>query len=204
MFKNPDTPLAVFLRTIGDLIGLNLLFLLCCIPVITIGPALSAMYAVLFHQNRGETVPVIRTFFKNFRDNFLQALVFELIMVFLGVIAWADITFALTFEGNLRTVFIVVGAIVGSLAMIIWTLGIAQQSIYQNTIKNYLINSFKLAVCAPIQLVLTWVVWLAPVALIIFAPQVAINIGAFYIMMGASLPAFITSKILQTVFNKCE
>ena len=38
---NLDSPVIVFLTTVADFMMLNILFILCCAPVITIGPAVS-------------------------------------------------------------------------------------------------------------------------------------------------------------------
>ena len=43
---NPDSPLMRALGVVWDLIVLNLLFLVCCIPVVTIGPAITALHYV--------------------------------------------------------------------------------------------------------------------------------------------------------------
>ena len=40
-----ENPVIAFLNKMADLILLNLIFLLCCIPVVTIGPAITALYA---------------------------------------------------------------------------------------------------------------------------------------------------------------
>ncbi len=43
---NPDSPMMRSLGVVWDLIVLNLLFLVCCIPVVTIGPAITALHYV--------------------------------------------------------------------------------------------------------------------------------------------------------------
>ena len=43
---NMDNKFFTFMGRVADLIILNLLFLLCCIPIVTIGPAITAMYYV--------------------------------------------------------------------------------------------------------------------------------------------------------------
>ncbi len=199
-----ETPLAQLLGKVGDLIVLNILCAVCCVPIITIGASFSAMYAVLLKQERGETCPLFRTFFASFKGNFLKATAIEGMVLLLGVISAMDILFALDYEGNLRLLFIVVGAIIASVALIIFTLGFTQQSIYENTLKNYLKNSFLIAACAPIQVVLSWAAWALPVVLFILYPQACVNNGFLYIMFGISGPAYITVLLLKGVFSKCE
>lgn len=57
------------------IVALNLLFLICSIPVITIGASCTAMYTVLFRFVRNDEPDILKTFFKAFRENLKNALV---------------------------------------------------------------------------------------------------------------------------------
>lgn len=57
-----ENPVIAFLNKMADLILLNLIFLLCCIPVVTIGPAITALYAVSLRSVRYGDGYVIQTF----------------------------------------------------------------------------------------------------------------------------------------------
>lgn len=52
------------------IVAVNLLFLVCSLPVVTAGVACSAMYAVLFRYIRGDEPDIVRTFGKEFKNNF--------------------------------------------------------------------------------------------------------------------------------------
>ena len=49
---NLDSPVIVFLTTVADFMMLNILFILCCAPVITIGPAVSALYTNYYARGK--------------------------------------------------------------------------------------------------------------------------------------------------------
>ena len=49
-----DNPLMRFLSKIADLLALNLLFLLCSIPIFTIGASLTSMYYCFFKMKDQE------------------------------------------------------------------------------------------------------------------------------------------------------
>ena len=51
---NEDNVVHVFLNKLGDIVIANLLFILCCIPVITIGPSLTALYPLHDAYRKGE------------------------------------------------------------------------------------------------------------------------------------------------------
>ena len=72
-FLDIDGPFMSLLTAIADMIILNLLTLFCCLPVITAGAAFTALHYVVLKQVRGDSPYVIRSFFKSFKQNFLQA-----------------------------------------------------------------------------------------------------------------------------------
>ena len=74
-----ENPVIAFLNKMADLILLNLIFLLCCIPVVTIGPAITALYAVSLRSVRYGDGYVIQTFFRSFKQNFKQSFVVGMI-----------------------------------------------------------------------------------------------------------------------------
>ena len=51
---NIDNPVMQFLSKMFDLVVLNLIFILSCIPIITIGASISALYYVCLKMLRGE------------------------------------------------------------------------------------------------------------------------------------------------------
>lgn len=83
-FFSSDGPFIGCIQKIGTLILLGILFLVCSLPVITIGTAASALYyAVAKSVRRGRGYPV-REFFRAFRRNLGKGI---LLTVLLGGIA---------------------------------------------------------------------------------------------------------------------
>ena len=72
-FFNLDSPFMIFLSNLTDVVILNVLCLVCCIPVITIGPSITAMHYVTLKMAREEEISVMKFFFKAFKENFKQA-----------------------------------------------------------------------------------------------------------------------------------
>ena len=69
---------------------LNLLWLVCSIPIVTVGASTSALYYVTLKLVRDEEENVTAMFFRAFRENFRQATVLWLIMLAAGVFLGAD------------------------------------------------------------------------------------------------------------------
>lgn len=89
-FFNPDNIVMQFLQKMSDLVILNLIFLISCIPVITIGSALSAMYYVNLKIIRGEDPYIWRNYWKAFRENFKQSTIVWLICLALFIFLKLD------------------------------------------------------------------------------------------------------------------
>ena len=73
---SPDSFLIKSLTLLCDLMYLNLLFLICSLPIFTIGASTTALYAVLFKRIRGKDVKIGKTYFAEFKSNFKQATLF--------------------------------------------------------------------------------------------------------------------------------
>lgn len=90
-FFKPDGPVMSFISTVTDLLLLNLVFIVCCIPIFTIGASYSAMSYVAMKIVRGEEPKVFGPFFKAFKRNFKQATISWIIfmaVIFLLFLDW--------------------------------------------------------------------------------------------------------------------
>ena len=66
---NTDNVVMRISEKVLDLVTVNLLFVLSCLPVLTIGIAKISLYQTLFAMKHQRRVPVIRSYAKAFRDN---------------------------------------------------------------------------------------------------------------------------------------
>jgi len=69
---SPDSKIMQIISRVTDLILLNILYLLTCLPVFTVGAATSAMYTLCFRMMREEDSGILKPYFKAFRENFKQ------------------------------------------------------------------------------------------------------------------------------------
>ena len=70
---SPDSKIMQVLGRITDLILLNLLFLITCLPIFTIGAAITALYTMCFRLMREEYNGIVKSYFRAFQDNFKPA-----------------------------------------------------------------------------------------------------------------------------------
>ena len=136
-----ESPLFVFLGKLADLLILNILTLICCIPVFTIGASLTAMNYVALKMVRNEETYIVKSFFKSFRQNFRQATLIWLIYLLVFVILIGDFLIfkysTLEFPGWVRIAFLSVVLIVLFASMHVFPV-LAR---FDNSIKNTFRNS---------------------------------------------------------------
>ena len=68
-----DNVVIRFLNKVADLVVLNLLFVLCSLPIITIGASMTAMIAVSLRSVEYGDGYVVKSFFHSFKESFKQA-----------------------------------------------------------------------------------------------------------------------------------
>ena len=78
---NLDNGVMRFFSRVFDIVVLNLLFIICCIPVVTIGASLTAMYSITLKMVRNEESHIIREFLKAFKQNFKQGTIVGIIAI---------------------------------------------------------------------------------------------------------------------------
>lgn len=140
-----DSPVMRVLNRVGDLLILNVLMIVCCIPVITAGAAFTAMHYVLLKIVRGEEGYLIRGFFKSFRSNFRQATLIWLLMLLVVAVYVGDI-WIFNYSGLVfpKPLIIAVAAVAFVLLMIaVYVFPL--QARFENSVKNTLKNAMLLA-----------------------------------------------------------
>lgn len=86
-----NSPLFRFFSRVGDLILLNLLCILCCLPIFTIGASFTAMYYVTLRVCRKDDVRIVHDFFHSFRQNFKQGIVVHILFSVITIILALDL-----------------------------------------------------------------------------------------------------------------
>lgn len=66
---NPDGPLVLFGEHLFNIMAVSLLWVLCCVPIVTIGSATCALYYVAVKQVRRNNGSLLKNFFGSFRDS---------------------------------------------------------------------------------------------------------------------------------------
>lgn len=108
-FFNMDSPVMRFLSRLCDLMILNILCLICCIPIVTIGASITALYSVTLKMVKGEDSYIAKGFFKGFRQNFKISTIIWLILLVIGALLAFDFRAVNMLPAALQNVFLYFG-----------------------------------------------------------------------------------------------
>lgn len=115
-----------FMGKLFDAVALSIVYTLVCLPIVTIGPATSALYYATVKSIRRDRSYPIKEFFKAFKRDFKQSFVVGLILVVVGVILYVDVKFAINFINNsltyMRYLYLIIGMVVSFIAVYIFPL----------------------------------------------------------------------------------
>lgn len=198
-FMSLDGPVMKFLGKVADMMILNLLVLLCSIPIITMGAALTAMHYVALRVVRNEESYITKDFFKSFKLNFKQATVMWIFVLLIGALIGYDIFIMTSTTINIPVVIKVIILVVTAILTLTTSFVFPLLSKFDNTNVNIFKNSFAISIAKFPRAIVMVVVSLAPIA-ILFMPQYL----PFFILFGFSVPAWICAFLYNDVFKRLE
>ena len=172
---NTESSLFEFLGTFTDFVGLNLIFLITCIPIITIGPALSALYTVTLREARGEHGYFISTYLKAFKANIKNGIILFLIYLLAGAVLLFNLIFWYNSGSTPGNIIFIILAVISVCYVISIFYVFALNARYENSIKQTIYNAFFLPFSSPLFTLLIVAIpatalllaWLTPVLRVI-------------------------------------
>ncbi len=197
---NIESPVFQFLGTLFDFVVLNAIFLVTCIPVITIGPAVSALYTITLREARDEQNGIVRPYFTAFKSNFKHSFLLSLLYALAGAVLLYNLAFWSQKKTAFGTVFLIIVALCTLLYLFSLLYVFALSARFENTIKQTIKNSFLIALTNPVQTLFLLLILVIGFALAYVSPMFRI----FLIIVGFAFLAYCASFPLTKVFRRYE
>lgn len=194
-----DTPLSRFVNSLGELIILNLYYVVCCLPVVTIGAANAALYGACFRFGTDQQESSARVFFRLFRSSLKKGTVLWLLVLAAsaGVAASAWLLYWRT--DWLHFLFIPVLALLVLVLMAAWYV-FALVGLFDSPISATLSNALILCLgYLPQSLLILLINWL-PVVIALIAPGAFMWATWFWSFLYFALAAKYTTKLAKKAF----
>ena len=198
---NPDSPFFQFMNSLAAFIGLNVIFLITCLPIFTIGPALTALYTVTLKEARKEGGYIFSNYFKAFKENFRQSAAAFLIQLVLALV----FLFNAHFWGEQNTVlgnalmFVMTALLVVLALTFMYCYPLMAR--FDNTLTQSMKNAFFVAITHP-----KFTLGLAGILAVylFFCFGFSDFAKVFMILLGFSFLAYCNSMLLMKVFQDYE
>ena len=182
-----------------DVIVLHFFWVVCSLPIVTFGPATTALYFSIMKTVDDKEAHYYRAFFKSFKQNLKQGI--PLGLMFLGIEAALLYTFVLcsrAMDLNALFPFIrIVALVFAVLVLMVFTYVFALQARFNNTIRQTLQNAAVLMVQK--------LGWSMVMTAILIGWYVLFYFFFFYIfplvILGFGLVVFAQSFILNRIFQ---
>lgn len=143
-FFSLNSPVYVFMQRLWDVFRLNLLWLLCSLPIITLGCSTIAAYSVALRMAEDSEGHIVSDFFKAFKANWKQGIPMSFITIICFMAVSLDFQIYNALEEN-SLPFLIIGVF----AAYIFTLSLLYVypllARYENTIFKSLKNSYRLS-----------------------------------------------------------
>ncbi|MCR4762453.1 MAG: DUF624 domain-containing protein [Lachnospiraceae bacterium] len=222
-----DSPLMQGLTKMADIIWLNLLTLLFFIPagalltfgisvslpsflvilmvylaLLLTGPAVTGMHYVLLKMVRNEESYITKSFFKSFKENFVQALILAAVVFLAAGLLGADLFLLATetmagFPVVLRISILIVAIYLFMVSLWIFPV----EARFVNTVPGTLKNAFLMSVLAFPRTIGMSAISLVPLVIYYFF---GFRLMPLLIMFGISGPAFVCALLYNKVFKRFE
>lgn len=194
-----DGGLYKFMRSLTDVFKINMLWLLCSLPLVTLGGATIAAFDVMMKMSDDEEGYVGRQFIASFKKNWKCGIPYGLLLIFCCYIVWLDFSLFEQIEGN-PIILLIMGMIAAFVFLISFLYAFALQAKYENTFIKTLRNSADISMRYFVR-TLSLIFILAIELVVIFWNPITLFVG---ILIGPACIIYTISGYARYFFREIE
>ncbi len=198
---NQDNVVHQFLNSVGDIVIANLLFVMCSIPLVTIGPSLTALYHCSLRSVKGNCNGTIKTFFRAFRQNFVQSLIIWLGIIAIGFILFTNINFLKTVPGQTGNLLMLLSEGLVVLLVILALYVFPVVAAFSGSVKSQIRNAFIFAFLRFPYTIIIAVVSIFPMFMTYQDYTLMPLWACCWFFFGFGLTAYVNSLLLYKMFR---
>lgn len=197
-FFHSDSAFFQKLTIFSDLVLLNLLTILCSLPLFTVGTSITALYYAVTRLRQQDDAHLFRAFFHSFRENFRQSVILWLLLLPVGVGAFICILLYDQINMPFLLACSVLALVVcGIAASWLFPMLARFHSSVPQALKNALLCG---STYLPLSLAMT-LVNLIPLALFLIVPGIFTALGCVWLFIWFSLAAYCNCGLLESPFS---
>ena len=193
-----DSPVMEFLSRVTDLLLLNVLTLILCIPIFTIGAAVTALHNVCGRMARRDSYYTFKTYFKSFKENFLQATAEWLMVLALIGFLLFDVMILVNNDTNLPRMLLYLLIALIIVVFIFVQFLFPLQSRFINPVKKTIHNTIFMTLGNFPKAILMAMCWSLPFLLL----EITTNAIPILVFFGLSVPIYLQALIYAPILEK--
>lgn len=195
-----DSKFIDFMNTLADVVVLNFMWLIGCIPIVTIGTSTIAAYTVTLKMVENRDSHIIRMYWKAFRDNLPHGI---LLTIGFGLAAWSvwlDFQLFHAVKGN-PIMFLIIGFLLTFVFLLHFLYIFPLEARYSNTLVQAIKNAGRIAVRFYAKTILLLVLVGVEVFLFYGAGEVLFVVG---LLIGPTSIMMTVSGVVLPIFKALE
>ena len=198
-FFSVESPIYKFMQSLWDILKLNFMWIIFCIPIVTIGGSTIAAFSVLLRMSEDQEGNVIKDFWKAFKENWKQGILIGLLPPICFEAVFLDFQLYNAVEnGGLG--ILIVGCFSAYIFIFCLIYVFPLLARYDNTVINSIKNSFRIGMKFFGRTFLLLVI-IAVEVLIIFWNPTTKFVGA---LIGPACIMYTISGVAMHIFRKIE
>lgn len=197
-----ESPVVRFLTKITDLLILNIAFLITCIPLFTIGAAITSMYEITLKMVKDEEAYILKSYWKAFKSNFKKSTGVWLVLVVMSIILIVDLYIAGHSDGQMWQILYVVIASFGMILWMTFAYIFPLQAKFVNTFKNTWKNAIFMAIRHLPTTIMVGFLNTGFIVCLCVNGYTVVYGSLVYLFIGFALIAYFNSIFLVKVFEK--
>ena len=197
-FFNPNSKFFQVMTAFGEMMILNICWIIGSLPIITIGASNTAMYTVMGRRLRNEGSGTAGPFFKAWWSNLKNATLFWITQVFVTVSL--GMFFFMRFPLFLK----IMAGILLFIASMTFSTIYPQIARFRNRPFAYLRNAVILDVLKLGRVFLNLLLWLSPLGFFLLMPYEFLHLGFIWIFFGFSMLFYFSAQIMQKILAPLE
>lgn len=185
---------------IADLVMLNLLWLVCCLPIVTIGASTSALHCVTLKMARNEDTYICSSFFHSLKENMKQSLIIWGAFLAIGVVLYFDF-YAVGHTGEGMVKLSVIPLILITFLLVMTACYVFPiLAFFKNSLKGAVKNALLMALAHLPYTLLILAVYACPL-LLLFTKNLVLAVF-IDLVIGFSLAAWVNSHLFRKLFDR--
>ena len=200
-----DNSVMRFFSRVYDLAVLNIIFITCCIPVVTIGASITALYSITLKMVRNEEPHIIRGFLKAFKENLKQGSIIGIIATIITAFIIIDLRIiSLIGDYGFATVVKILCYAVAIWGYIVFLYAFPILARFKSTVKEIFKNSFILSVINIKWTIIMLLFNIPYIAMLLYSGVTMMILFTILILIGFSTLALAQGFIFRKIFDKYE